>query len=204
MRIEAGKWYLNRQGNCVGPMRKNSEEGAVYLWQDGEGRYYFWDGRAGVGMDPDPHDLVKEWINPVTHPPRRDAYTPRYATPPPIPQQHKQANAAPPPPPPPPQQAQQRDATYDELIRVLKDAHAQASVGKGNERHANGRPFDRQPIMELGRMFGPGFTAGQAAKKAQEAMGMLNRQNNEAAVFELLGAINYLAACVMLVRENRV
>ena len=41
-------------------------------------------------------------------------------------------------------------------------------------------------------------------KKAQEAMGMLDRHNEDAAVAELLGAINYLAACVMLVREHQV
>ncbi len=184
MRIEAGKWYLNREGNCSGPMQRNPYGGAHH-WKDGDDRYYYLDGRAGIGLGPE-HDLVKEWINPNAPQIGRTS-TPR----------HDSASS--------PIQPQRASVdTYHELIRVLKDAHAQASSGKGKERHANGRPFDRQPIMELGRMFGPGFAAGQAAKKAQEAMGMISRQNNDAAVAELLGAINYLAACVMLVRERQV
>lgn len=93
-------------------------------------------------------------------------------------------------------------AGYETLGRELNEAYAQSSLGKGRERHANGRPFDRQPIMENGRMFGPGFTAGQAAKKAQEALGMVRRGQTEAAIAELHGAIVYLAATAALVRET--
>lgn len=88
---------------------------------------------------------------------------------------------------------------YAPLRRVLDRALDQASEGKGRDRHANGRPFDRQPIMEIGRMVGPGFSLGQAIKKAQEASGMLARGERDAAVAELLGAINYLAASVLLI-----
>ncbi|WP_052699114.1 hypothetical protein [Hyphomicrobium sp. 99] len=215
MRIEAGKWYLNREGNCVGPMQRNKD--ATWFWKDGEERAYFFDGRAGVGPHPSPCDLVREWVNPdtPTEPPHDLVREQRFVREPyarvgkwvdaptrpgsisyvetqePIQSVETQAPA------------QNDDATYDSLVRVLADAHAQASRGKGKERHANGRPFDRQPIMELGRMYGPGFAAGQAAKKAQEAMGMVARGHRNAAVFELLGSINYLAACVMLIREQQ-
>lgn len=95
------------------------------------------------------------------------------------------------------------DEKYDALAGVLQDAYDQAATGKGRHRHANGKPFDRQPIMEIGRMVGIGYPAGQAQKKAQEAAGMFRRGEGDAAVAELLGAINYLAAAVMLIRETK-
>ena len=92
---------------------------------------------------------------------------------------------------------------YDPLASALADALEQASEGKGKERHANGRPFDRQPIMEIGRMVGLGYPTGQAQKKIQEAVGMAGRCERDAAERELLGAIVYCAAAVLLVREMR-
>lgn len=93
-------------------------------------------------------------------------------------------------------------AGYESLADVLVRAYSQAAVGKGKERHANGKPFDRQPIMELSRLYGPGFAAGQAAKKTQEALGMLSRGETAAALAELHGAIVYVAATAALVRES--
>lgn len=90
-----------------------------------------------------------------------------------------------------------KDDGYGSLRRVLALAVEQASVGKGKERHANGRPFDEQPIMEIGRMVGSGYPLGQAMKKAQESA----RLPNDRAKAELLGAINYLAAAYMLLEE---
>lgn len=87
-----------------------------------------------------------------------------------------------------------KDDGYDSLRYVLTLAIEQASVGKGKERHANGKPFDRQPIMEIGRMVGSGYPLGQAMKKAQES----TRLPPDRAKAELLGAINYLAAAYML------
>ncbi|MDQ0505960.1 hypothetical protein [Xanthobacter agilis] len=95
-----------------------------------------------------------------------------------------------------------RDAHYALLRSTLDAAFEQASAGKGRERHANGRPFDRQPIMEIGRMVGPGYATGQAMKKSQEALGMLSRGERDAAVRELLGAIIYTAAAVLLIEEG--
>lgn len=90
---------------------------------------------------------------------------------------------------------------YAPLKDALKAAYAQASAGKGKDRHANGKPFLEQPIMEIGRMVGMGYQTGQAMKKAQEAGGMVSRQQYEAARAELLGAINYLAAAYILIGE---
>lgn len=90
---------------------------------------------------------------------------------------------------------------YEPLRDALLQAYDQSARGKGVQRHANGRDFDRQPIMEIGRMVGPGFQLGQAMKKIQEASGMIGRAEGGAAIRELLGAIVYTAAAVNLVQE---
>jgi hypothetical protein len=91
---------------------------------------------------------------------------------------------------------------YTDLIAVLEQALSQAAEGKGKDRHANGRPFNEQPIITIGKMVGPGFPIGQALKKGQEAAGMISRHERQAAKRELLGAINYLAAAVILIDEG--
>lgn len=88
---------------------------------------------------------------------------------------------------------------YEDLFSVFLRAHNQAAYGKGNERHATGQPFAEQPIMKLTELYGPGFPLGQAGKKMQEAL----RLPKEAAINELLGAINYIAAYIIkLVKEE--
>lgn len=89
---------------------------------------------------------------------------------------------------------------YTELKRVLSEAVAQAATGKGKERHAvEGERFEDQQICQLGRWMGshqgPVF---QAVKKALES----TRLPPDLAKAELLGAINYLAAAVLLVEEQ--
>lgn len=88
---------------------------------------------------------------------------------------------------------------YEPLADILDAALDQAQRGKGKERHANDRPFIQQPIMEIGRMVGPGFAIGQAIKKGQEATRL---SSGSAQVRELLGAINYLAAAILLIEEE--
>lgn len=90
---------------------------------------------------------------------------------------------------------------YVKLRSVLDKAYEQSAHGKGKERHANDKPFDRQPILEIGRMVGPGFALGQVMKKAQEASGMAGRSSFEAAQAELLGVIVYAAAAHILLDE---
>lgn len=90
---------------------------------------------------------------------------------------------------------------YRELHDVLRRALSQAAHGKGKDRHATpGVPFVEQPIVTEGlEQGGNGFQIGQARKKALESM----RPPKERAVAELLGAINYLAAAVILVESKK-
>jgi hypothetical protein len=86
---------------------------------------------------------------------------------------------------------------------ILKDtlsrAYEQAKYGKGKERHAKkNEPFEGQKICEITRRVGLGYPLGQAIKKAEEAP----RLGGEAGVKELLGAINYLAAAIIVMEEG--
>lgn len=84
-------------------------------------------------------------------------------------------------------------------MSVLVDAYTQASNGKGKDRHQkDDEPFEDQPICMFARRVGLGYPFGQAMKKIDEAA----RMEPEAAVHELLGAINYLAAAVIVLRES--
>lgn len=82
---------------------------------------------------------------------------------------------------------------YEELLNVLVRALDQAQLGKGNERHADGKPFTEQPMQQLIALYGHGFALGQAGKKMQESQ----RMEHEAAVRELLGAIVYIAGSII-------
>lgn len=90
---------------------------------------------------------------------------------------------------------------YTTLRTILDAAFAHAATGKGKERHARDLPFDKQPMLETTRLVGPGFPLGQAIKKAGESAGMIERGQLDAAEAECLGAINYLAGCVVWMRE---
>ena len=93
-------------------------------------------------------------------------------------------------------------AGYESLARVLGLAYDQSAKGKGKERHANAKPFDRQPILEIARMVGLGYQTGQIQKKVQEATGMAARGQIDAAKAELLGAIVYAAAAFLYLEEQ--
>lgn len=83
---------------------------------------------------------------------------------------------------------------YESLGLALGEAVAQASRGKGSERHAEkDEPFSSQLICAIPKRLGDGgecFCLGQAVKKIYES----RRLPPERARAELLGAINYLAA----------
>lgn len=87
---------------------------------------------------------------------------------------------------------------YESLASVLHRAYSQAASGKGAERHAQGQPFDQQPMQQLIALHGLGFATGQAGKKSQEAL----RLPRDRAVAELLGAINYLAGAVIALERQ--
>jgi hypothetical protein len=82
---------------------------------------------------------------------------------------------------------------YRTLGEVLLSAFDQAAHGKGKERHADGKNFEDQPMIVLGKLYksGPLF---QAAKKMHEAQNM----DTEAAIRELYGAINYIAGEIII------
>lgn len=82
---------------------------------------------------------------------------------------------------------------YDDLFNVLALAYDQAARGKGKERHANDKPFNQQPLMQLADKFGTGFLLGQASKKLEECTGLPYGQD----IKEILGAIVYSCAAVM-------
>lgn len=88
---------------------------------------------------------------------------------------------------------------FEQLAAVLRRAYAQAALGKGRERHANGKAFHEQPMQDLIRLNGLGFATGQACKKATEALGLAETPR---AISELLGAIVYLAGAVIALERQ--
>ena len=87
---------------------------------------------------------------------------------------------------------------YISLGLVLQSALEQASKGKGRERHASeGEAYEDQIICEVARRVGLGYPLGQAVKKIYESQ----RIGGEKGRAELLGAINYIAAAVIVDRE---
>jgi hypothetical protein len=89
---------------------------------------------------------------------------------------------------------------YGSLKRVLVDAMLQAKSGKGKERHADDEPFENQKICVINRWLHGSPIAGplfQAVKKAVES----SRMNYDAAIRELYGSINYIAAGILLLEE---
>lgn len=93
---------------------------------------------------------------------------------------------------------------YDSLREVYDMALEQAKSGKGEERHANGLPFELQPICQGGRRFGPKSLVYQAWKKAHETPVLLGMDNGaDRAVRELLGVMNYAAAAIIVINEGK-
>lgn len=87
---------------------------------------------------------------------------------------------------------------YEPLAEVLQEALDQAQKGKGAICHANGLRFIDQPIMQGAREAGEGGLVFQSRKKILEAM---NCKDDDRAITDLLGAINYIVAQVLLRRE---
>ena len=99
----------------------------------------------------------------------------------------------------------ERKSGYTSLRHVLDAAYDQASQGKGNERHATDNAFEDQLICQIQRILKGHPLAGQAfqvIKKTVEAGRLAHIKGPDAAESELLGAINYLSAMVILIREG--
>lgn len=90
---------------------------------------------------------------------------------------------------------------YESLAAVLDEALAQAQSGKGSDRHSSGEPFADQPIVQINEWLDSNHGAiFQAIKKARESV----RLPPDRARHELLGAINYLAAAVIVLDRRAV
>lgn len=92
------------------------------------------------------------------------------------------------------------DEGYEPLFLELMTALQQLQRGKGVERHARNLTFMDQPIITLSKLCGAGGPAQQVMKKTQEAMGMHTRGEHDAAIAELHGAMNYLAATILTIK----
>jgi len=93
-----------------------------------------------------------------------------------------------------------KDPDYKTLSDVLERAYQQAAHGKGKERHANNLPFDKQPMQTISQLVGSADGLRyQAIKKIQEA----GRMDKDAAVKELLGAINYIAGVIIYIESEK-
>lgn len=90
---------------------------------------------------------------------------------------------------------------YTPLRTVLEQAYNRTAKGKGKERHADQKAFLQQPIFAIPRALGGSQDPllFQAVKKIYESK-RLPSPRDEA---ELLDAIVYLAAAVLLMREKR-
>lgn len=89
---------------------------------------------------------------------------------------------------------------YESLASVLTRAYNQAAVGKGKERHAQNLPFTEQPMQSISDLLGSNTgLLYQAMKKIQESQ----RLDKDAAVRELLGAINYIAGAVIWMEKRQ-
>jgi hypothetical protein len=88
---------------------------------------------------------------------------------------------------------------YERLGEVLELAIEQASKGKGNDRHSNGESFEKQQICSIPKEQGStDFCTGQAIKKCFEVNQL---SGTKAKVDELLGAINYIAAAIIVLQD---
>lgn len=186
-RLEAGKCYIDVFGNQIGPLRRCGDGFDVEDTGPQCELLYEPDGE-GLGNP----DLVAEWVDDDTGCPNcgsgEDFHHPNCAMGSPASEPVEERSVFDDPPP------------YANLQRVLLLALEQASGGKGAQRHGQGKPFDRQPMLEISRMLN-GSPIGcmyQAIKKTQEA----SRMDVDAAQRELLGAINYLAGAYLLLEES--
>lgn len=83
---------------------------------------------------------------------------------------------------------------YQRLIKTLNGAYDQAANRKGKERHAQGLPFEDQPMLSISRILSSNTgLAYQAIKKIQESQ----RMDTDAAIRELYGAIIYVAGMII-------
>ncbi len=99
----------------------------------------------------------------------------------------------------------QSDDKYGKLKKVLSNAEEHSSIGKGLERHATNNNFEDQVICVVQRLLKDhpfGGHAFQVIKKTIEAGRLYKIKGEDAAYQEVLGAINYLGAMGILIKER--
>jgi hypothetical protein len=90
---------------------------------------------------------------------------------------------------------------YERLGEVFELAIEQAAKGKGRKRHSNGEPFDKQQICWIPKQQGSvDFCTGQAVKKCLEINRLIGISSR---IDELLGAINYIAAAIIVLQDQQ-
>jgi hypothetical protein len=87
------------------------------------------------------------------------------------------------------------DPKYYCLRRVLDLAYERASEGKGKERHAEDKPFERQDIVREQVEIGTQIGIGQIRKKAKESL----RLPPAEAQLELLDIIVYASGTYLAI-----
>ena len=87
---------------------------------------------------------------------------------------------------------------YEKYGEMFQFCLNHTAKGKGHIRHGNGKPFHKQIICVETAEEGHGFARGQAKKKITEA----KRLEPEAAIREIAGAVNYLIADMIVMREE--
>lgn len=90
---------------------------------------------------------------------------------------------------------------YTGLLDVFLDALDRAQNGEIMHGR-DGEDFEAQPICEIARRLSSDFCLGQAVKKIYGARVLSGITGPKVAVDELLGAINYLVAGVIIFREE--
>ena len=90
---------------------------------------------------------------------------------------------------------------YDSLYKVLIAAYNQAANGKGKERHQlnDEEHFEEQKICEIARRLSVDYNLGQAVKKIYESKRLADGRD----IAELYGAINYIAAAIIVKQEEK-
>lgn len=89
------------------------------------------------------------------------------------------------------------DPRYESLRRIMWECYDHATIGKGEIRHGDGKPFEDQISGAITRLVGIGYPLGQAVKKYNESQ----RLEVEAAINEIKGAVNYLQLAILNLRQ---
>lgn len=92
---------------------------------------------------------------------------------------------------------------YENLFNILGEALERAQTSKGRERHAPKNEFFSDQIIFIIERLNVGWQRGQAIKKIVESSVLELKGKKDMVIEELLDAIVYLAAKVLILREEK-